>query len=59
MSHVCEREGSSLFLCFADLEKACDRADRMGEWEILKMCGIRGLRTLGAVKGFMTGVIPV
>ena len=50
---MCEKE-RPLYLCFIDLEKAYDRVDRKGVWEVLKMYGIGG-RTLGAVKSFYEG----
>lgn len=43
-----------MYLCFVDLEKAYDRVDRKGVWEVMKMNGVGG-RTLEAVKSFYNG----
>lgn len=47
-------KGKQLYLCFVDLEKAHDRVDRRGVWEIMKMYGVGGC-TLEAVKCFYEG----
>ena len=43
-----------LHLCFVDLEKAYDRVDRKGVWEVLRMYGV-GRRNVEAVKSFYDG----
>ena len=50
---ICEK-GKQLYLCFVDLEKAYDRVDREGVWDVLKIYGVGG-RNLKAVKSFYEG----
>ena len=50
---ACEK-GKQLYMCFVDLEKAYDRVDRKGVWEVMKMYGVGG-HTLEAVKSFYEG----
>ena len=51
---LCEKflaKGKEVFLAFMDLEKAYDRIDREGLWDVLKVYGIGG-RLLEGVKSF-------
>ena len=50
--HICEkylRKGKDVFWAFMDLEKAYDRVDRNGMWEVLRQYGVSG-KLLQAVK---------
>ena len=51
---ICEKymaKGKDVFWAFMDLEKAYDRVDRTGMWDILKVYGVGG-RLLEGVKSF-------
>ena len=57
LRQLCEKvcgKGKLLYLGFMDLEKAYDRVDRKGVWEVLEIYGIGG-RNLEAVKSFYEG----
>ena len=53
---VCEKfleKGKEVYWAFMDLEKAYDRIDREGLWDVLRMYGVGG-RLLRGVKSFYT-----
>ncbi len=52
---MCEKylaKGKNVFWAFMDLEKACDRIDREGLWNVLRLYGLGG-RLLKGVQVFM------
>ena len=47
----CLEKQREVFVCFLDLEKACDRVDRRKLWEVLREYGV-GERLLSGIKAF-------
>ena len=50
---ICEKylgNGKDVHFAFLDLEKAYDRVDRDAVWNVLRVCGIGGRLSRGAVK---------